>query len=145
MKGMQIHQQCVLGRVPVPKNPRPEKRRHPVTHSKYVTYNAERQAKQAQLQADAKLGAEAIGEPSLWKKGSHYAKALAKWWRASRPVRSEEEAARCEEICRSNQCGLFDAEAVACKKCGCKVSAARWAIASKTRMATEVCPKGLWK
>jgi hypothetical protein len=97
------------------------------------------------LQADAAAGAEAIGDPTLSQKGRHYVEALARWFRAGCPTRTQAEAEEREAICRTNRCKLFDAAAVGCKKCGCGVSATRWAIASKTKMATEVCPRGFWE
>lgn len=99
---------------------------------------------QAEQKAQAQAGAEELGEPSLWEKGSHYLVALAKWTRAGWPKRTPEEAAACEAICRTNRCGLFDAVQVGCKRCGCKLSSERWSVASKTRMKTEHCPVGLW-
>lgn len=102
-----------------------------------------RAARLAQEQADALAGAEAIGDVSLLDKGRHYATALAKWFRAGCPTRTPEEAARIELICHS--CKHYDAKEEACKICGCKVSAARWAIASKSKMATEKCPRGFWE
>lgn len=99
----------------------------------------------AEIIEDAKQGAEKLGEPSLVEKGSHYITALAKWTRAGFPTRTPIEAAACEAICQSNACGEYDAEAGACKVCGCRTSAGRWAIFSKTKMKTEVCPKGFWR
>ena len=63
----------------------------------------------------AKLGAEEIGEPTLWKKGVHYLKALARWYCAGCPVRSVEEAAKCELICKSNICKNYDSVSNGCK------------------------------
>ena len=94
---------------------------------------------------DAQSGAEKLGDPSLIDKGRHYVVALAKWTRAGYHVRSPEDAAACEAICKSNECGQYDAETEACKICGCGTSSRRWAIFSKTKMATEVCPRGSWK
>ncbi len=105
---------------------------------------AKRKAAAEKQAVDALAGAEALGDLSLATKGAHYAVALARWFRAGCPRRSPEDAAACEAICRTNKCGAFDAVAVACKICGCSISAGRWTIASKTKMATENCPKRMW-
>jgi len=101
--------------------------------------------KRAKDEADALAGAEQLGDVSLLQKGAHYVQALIKWKRAGFPTRTPGAAATREAICRTNNCKLFDAEQVSCKKCGCQVGAARWAIFSKTKMATETCPKRLWE
>jgi hypothetical protein len=116
----------------------------PLTAEEQAERERLRAEKKAQDEADARAGAEHLGDLSLLTKGQHYSMALAKWTRAGWPTRLPKDAAACEAICRSNQCHLFDDEQVACKKCGCYISAARWAIFSKTKMATEKCPKGLW-
>jgi hypothetical protein len=101
-------------------------------------------AAKAKDAADSQAGAAAIGEPGLLAKGQHYALALARWFRAGCPRRTPEEAQRCEAICRTNACGLYDVTTNGCKRCGCKLSSQRWAIASKTAMATELCPVRKW-
>ncbi len=120
-----------------PKPPKPERKPPDPEAAK------KRAEKIAKDKADALAGAEAIGDLSLLDKGVHYAAALAKWFRAGCPVRTPAEAARIELICRA--CVHFDATDESCKICGCKTSSRRWAIASKTKMATEKCPKGFWK
>ena len=97
-----------------------------------------------ELTADAIAGATELGDLTLLDKGKHYAIALAKWFRAGCPQRTQAEAEACEAICKSNPADCYDAENDSCKICGCPTSAKRWAIKSKTKMATENCPKGLW-
>lgn len=123
-----------------PVKPKPPKPEHKPPDPEAAKKRAEKIAKD---KADALAGAEAIGDLSLLDKGVHYAAALAKWFRAGCPVRTPAEAARIELICRA--CVHFDATDESCKICGCKTSSRRWAIASKTKMATEKCPKGFWK
>jgi hypothetical protein len=86
----------------------------------------------------AEQAAEKLGEPGLLKKGAHYAQALAKWFAAGCPTRTQEEAERLEGICRA--CDKYDLAAEGCKICGCSTSSQRWAIKSKVKMATEHCP-----
>jgi hypothetical protein len=91
----------------------------------------------------AKAGAEAMGDPTLIKKGAHYVIALSKWFFAGCPERDDKATAKIALICHSNRCGKFkDGK---CLVCGCQVSEEGIAIVNKARMGTESCPKGFWK
>ena len=92
----------------------------------------------------AKVGAVALDEPNFMKKGFHYIMAIAAWVRAGMPERTQEDAAKLEAICRTNACQSYNGATNACMACGCPVASDRWAVRSKTKMATESCPKGLW-
>lgn len=83
-----------------------------------------------------------VRPPSLVAKLRNYEAALSRWLGAGRPVRSDTEVSTLLEVCQSNHCGLY--RDGTCGACWCPVSASRWAIRNKLRMATESCPKGLW-
>jgi hypothetical protein len=50
---------------------------------------------------------------------------------------SGEEARRRLAICKSNECGQFEAKSERCAACGC------W-MAHKTAWRSQSCPKALW-
>ena len=81
--------------------------------------------------------------PTLARMARSFTDATAKWWKAGRPVRSEEEVERIfTDIC--TPCKYFDntKSKARCKICGCALQ--KKGIVSKLKMATESCPKGFW-
>lgn len=70
----------------------------------------------------------------------HYAGALMNWTKAGFPERTQEEVEKYLEICK--KCvNYIDGR---CATCRCRVNSGP-AIVNKIRMATENCPKDLWK
>ena len=72
----------------------------------------------------------------------HYAQALARWLAAGFPVRTQAEVHRilrehCNETCEAYVKGK-------CRLCRCNVTASRFAVANKVKMATESCPLEKW-
>jgi hypothetical protein len=88
---------------------------------------------------------------TLPEMGVGYANEVKEWIRAGRPVRSDEEVAERLKICKGDPengipaCKLFDPEREACKKCGCAMNDSSWALRNGIRMATKICPMGLWR
>ena len=70
-----------------------------------------------------------------------YKEALIRWWKAGKPVRTQEEVARLHKLCTDEPCEWYDEDAGRCKGCGCKVSVSSIAVANKLKMATEHCPQ----
>ena len=84
-----------------------------------------------------------VNRPSLVRRVGNWARAISKWRKAGKPVRSNEEVAYIfERICRP--CNDFDKDRGTCRICGCKLSKSKRAFANKVRMATETCPVGRW-
>ena len=82
-------------------------------------------------------------DPSLAKKGTRYARAVARWIKAGRPVRTAEEVERIHtEHCLP--CEWLNQETSSCRRCGCKVSRSKKALVNKVRVATESCPVKRW-
>jgi len=73
----------------------------------------------------------------------NYKQALTKWQEAGRPTRTDERVHELMEICK--KCEWYDEASSRCRGCGCRVTEGGIAILNKLRMATEECPKGLWK
>ncbi len=72
---------------------------------------------------------------------AHYFQALARWTAAGFPVREQAEVERIErEICRPCE----EYRDGRCAKCSCQVNSTSWALATKLKMKTEVCPLGYW-
>ena len=77
--------------------------------------------------------------PTLVRKVKTFGKAVARWIKAGRPVRSPERVAELLAICQD--CEHYSAKGPAggkCKLCGCAVK--RRGLQNKLRMATEACP-----
>ena len=73
-----------------------------------------------------------------------YTRALYRWIKAGRPVRSEEEIRRIfETFCEP--CEARDVESSSCLHCGCRVNRMQAAMLNKIAMATEECPLEKWK
>lgn len=70
-----------------------------------------------------------------------YAAAIWRWSKAGFPTRTEDEvAAIWTEHCKPCDQLVGDR----CKKCGCRNAAKGWAVTTKAKMKTEVCPLGKW-
>ena len=71
-----------------------------------------------------------------------YTRALSRWIKAGRPVRSEADIEWIYEMyCKP--CEVY--ENGKCDHCGCAVNLLRSATQNKIAMATEECPLGKWK
>ena len=71
-----------------------------------------------------------------------YTRALSRWIKAGRPLRSEEEIKRIfETFCEPCE----DYDGTVCRHCGCRVNLANAAMLNKIAMATEECPVGKWE
>ena len=72
-----------------------------------------------------------------------YTRALYRWIKAGRPVRSEEEIERIfETFCVP--CEAYEVESSSCQHCGCRVNRLQAAALNKIAMATEECPLEKW-
>jgi len=77
------------------------------------------------------------------EKGGRWMKAVGRWIKAGRPVRSDEQVQRIfEEICRP--CEQFDPRTESCRVCGCRTNSYGGPLRNKIAMQTERCPKGKW-
>jgi len=81
----------------------------------------------------------AIGIP---QKGSCHSRALTRWIKAGRPVRSQEQIQEIYGICQ--QCRALDATTNFCKYCGCRVANHPNLMLNRIAIATERCPVGKW-
>lgn len=82
------------------------------------------------------------GRPPVSRKVVSYAKAMARWIKAGRPVRSDAEVERIfDTICKP--CQDFNSRG-SCGICGCKVRRRGSALLNKIRQATQSCPKSKW-
>jgi hypothetical protein len=79
----------------------------------------------------------------IFRLAYRYTRALTRWIKAGRPVRSEEEIERIFETCCA-PCEGYDAKTSVCRYCGCRVSLSRTATVNKIAMATEECPLEKW-
>jgi hypothetical protein len=81
--------------------------------------------------------------PTVARMARAFTDATAKWWKAGRPTRSEEEMdSILEDKCRPCKYFSEDRGKPRCKICGCTLQ--KNGIVSKLKMATESCPKGYW-
>ena len=77
----------------------------------------------------------------FFKKTSRYKRALSRWIKAKRPIRSEEEIKRIfETFCEPCE----DYEKGTCRHCGCHVNLLKAGPLNKIAMATEECPLEKW-
>jgi len=82
--------------------------------------------------------------PGYFDMAFRYTRALSRWIKAGRPVRSEEEITRIfETFCEP--CEARDAESSSCRYCGCRVNLTQSAMMNKIAMATEECPVDKWQ
>jgi len=72
-----------------------------------------------------------------------YTRALSRWIKAGRPVRSEEEIKHFFEL-YCEPCEAYEAESSSCRYCGCRVNRVQAAMLNKIAMATEECPLEKW-
>jgi hypothetical protein len=81
--------------------------------------------------------------PGTIKRAGLYARAVARWIKAGRPTRSEEEVQRLfEEYC--SPCERYSATRKTCQTCGCRVASQGIAVKNKIAMLTEHCPLRKW-
>jgi len=78
---------------------------------------------------------------SIVSRSYRYTRALYRWVKAERPVRSEAEIERIFETC-CKPCEAYDG--FQCRHCGCRINLAKAAPLNKIAMATEECPLGKW-
>ncbi len=86
---------------------------------------------------------ETTDTPGYVTLGYRYARALSRWIKAGRPVRSEDEilgifATYCQ------RCEYLDEKHGRCKICGCHVGTVASPLLNKIAMGTEHCPVGKW-
>ena len=82
--------------------------------------------------------------PGYFSKAYHYTRALSRWIKAGRPVRSEEDIKHIfETSCKL--CEARDEEGSFCRYCGCRVNLAKSAVTNRIAMATEDCPVHKWQ
>ncbi len=76
-------------------------------------------------------------------KAAHYVRALSRWIKSGRPVRSSEEI-RCifNRYCVS--CERYESKNGTCQCCGCKVNLGEVPLTNKIAMGTEKCPLEKW-
>jgi len=78
---------------------------------------------------------------NIFNRAYRYTRALSRWIKAGRPVRSEVEIKRIyENFC--NPCEDYDKGM--CRYCGCRVNLMPAAPLNKIAMATEECPLAKW-
>lgn len=69
---------------------------------------------------------------------------VKRWIREGRPVRTDEEVSHIlNTYCKP--CKLYDAKKQACTKCGCSMNNSSWPLLNGIKMATKICPAGLWR
>ena len=86
----------------------------------------------------------AAGEQLKWKPEhvARWAAALARWIKAGRPLRTDEEVAEIVVVCK--ECDKYKADSGRCSLCGCKILTPGMAILSKAKLGTERCPRDKW-
>ena len=80
---------------------------------------------------------------NILNQGFRYTRALYRWIKAGRPVRSDDEIERIFETC-CNPCEAYDVQSSSCRHCGCRVNLIKAAPLNKIAMATEECPDKKW-
>ena len=85
-----------------------------------------------------------LGESAISETGRvlRWGRAIARWIKAGRPVRNQEQIAELWAIC--SKCMRFDPHRQACSICECNISMSDNAMLNKLAMATEGCPIELW-
>ncbi len=99
--------------------------------------------KKAEAERQQKETTEA-GEKLGWKPEHiiKYTRALARWIKAGRPTRTDEEVATIVAVCKG--CDKYVVDKKRCSVCGCGVSTGGLAIFNKARLEMERCPKDKW-
>ena len=82
--------------------------------------------------------------PNVIQLAYRYTRALSRWIKAGRPLRSEKEIEAIFEMC-CRLCEAYDTESSSCRHCGCRVNLNRSAPLNKIAMATENCPLEKWE
>jgi hypothetical protein len=83
-------------------------------------------------------------QQNIFNLAYRYTRALSRWIKAGRPVRSEEEIKQIFET-HCAPCEAYDKRSSACRHCGCRVNFSTTAPLNKIAMRTEECPLGKWK
>lgn len=86
---------------------------------------------------------ENVEKPGYFGMAYRYTRALSRWIKAGRPIRSENEIEDIYETHCKN-CRAFDHETNSCKYCGCKLGTGTNPLINKIAMATERCPVEKW-
>jgi hypothetical protein len=82
-------------------------------------------------------------QQNIFNLAYRYTRALSRWIKAGRPVRSEAEITRIfETFCEP--CKDYDAKNSLCRHCACRVNRQAAAPLNKIAMATEECLLGKW-
>lgn len=76
--------------------------------------------------------------PNIFKRGWNYCKAVKRWKRAGKPVRTKAQIEAIRPICEA--CPLFNAVKRACSICGCPCDENENPLENMIAMATETCP-----
>ena len=84
-----------------------------------------------------------VKPPGYFDMAYRYTRALSRWIKAGRPVRSEEDINRIFETA-CEPCEARDPERSFCRHCGCRVNLSPSAMMNKIAMATEECPLHRW-
>ena len=85
---------------------------------------------------------ETANKPGYVELGYRYTRAIVRWIKAGRPIRTEERIADVYEICLN--CRAMDKETHSCRYCGCRLGTGANPLLNKIAMATERCPVGKW-
>jgi pyridoxine 5-phosphate synthase len=103
---------------------------------------AVREMKQLIFRRQGETMEESIENLQITQWGSCHARALARWIKAGRPVRSQRQIQEIYEICK--QCRALDSATNSCKYCGCRVTDHSNPMMNRIAVATERCPVGKW-
>ena len=82
-------------------------------------------------------------KPTTCEKAVHYVRALSRWIKAGRPVRTDEEIRYIHDVF-CIPCERYDSKGKTCQCCGCKVNISSVPLANKIAMTTERCPLEKW-
>ena len=84
-----------------------------------------------------------LPKPTTYQLATRYTRALSRWIKAGRPVRTESEII---DIFRNDCCPCmdYDERSSSCKHCGCRVNESIIALINKIAMQTEHCPLEKW-
>ena len=93
-----------------------------------------------------KIEVTAMNEPApvnIAQKVVRYTRALSRWIKAGRPIRTEAEIIEIfEQDCR--RCEAYETLDSSCRHCGCRVNTSTVAPINKIAMQTEHCPQEKW-
>lgn len=81
--------------------------------------------------------------PPVLNRVLRYSRALARWFKGGRPIRTVEEI-RILYTAYCRRCPEFDTNIDRCRVCGCYVNLRESPLSNKIAMGTEHCPLGIW-